>query len=555
MSPGMRIRSSLPGHLGGGIVFPARLNGLARFLGILAVLALSAMSNAQTTWYVDDDNCPGPGDGSLGNPFCLIQDAVDATGDGDVVVINPGTYMEMVIIDLRTVPRSMTIRSIAPENPAVSATTILSTPGTFLWTIEGPTTGPTPTVTIEGLTFRGGVNLGLQTIYVNCVLRNCSFLGNSRILVDFLGDIVPITFLVQNCTFIKNTGPGLSAAIEFRPGPGSACIIEDSLFIGNSAGSHGGAIAGYGGGESAKISRCTFLQNTAGSDDGGAIFWQSADLFVLEDCHFCVNSAVGNGGAVALMGSVNSAIIRGNTFEGNDAGLFGGGIYLEGTHNDTLITGNRFDGNFATQGGGGIEFLLTGASYGDNRFCYNLPLDVAGTFNDLGGNRTACGGQVSFNENCTSASEILVGATPFTTTGTSDIGPDLDISCDEGHGVSVMSDIWFRYFASTTGTLTVSTCDDADFDTRLAAYTGPCAAPTLVACNDEGAGCLNGTSLMDVSVTAGVTYLIRVGSSSGAQGAGTLTLSLAACLPDINGDGNVNVTDLLALLAAWGVCP
>ena len=27
------------------------------------------------------------------------------------------------------------------------------------------------------------------------------------------------------------------------------------------------------------------------------------------------------------------------------------------------------------------------------------------------------------------------------------------------------------------------------------------------------------------------------------------------CPPDINTDGNVNVTDLLALLAAWGLCP
>ena len=30
---------------------------------------------------------------------------------------------------------------------------------------------------------------------------------------------------------------------------------------------------------------------------------------------------------------------------------------------------------------------------------------------------------------------------------------------------------------------------------------------------------------------------------------------LASCPPDVNSDGTVNVTDLLALLAAWGVCP
>ena len=64
---------------------------------------------------------------------------------------------------------------------------------------------------------------------------------------------------------------------------------------------------------------------------------------------------------------------------------------------------------------------------------------------------------------------------------------------------------------------------------------------------------------MSFAVSAGETYLLRVGgwfgSGFGDVGAGTLTLSLAPCPADITGDNNVNVTDLLDLLAAWGACP
>ena len=50
-------------------------------LMLAAILTFSVVGTAQTTWYVDDDNCPGPGDGSAGNPFCQIQEAVDAANE------------------------------------------------------------------------------------------------------------------------------------------------------------------------------------------------------------------------------------------------------------------------------------------------------------------------------------------------------------------------------------------------------------------------------------------------------------------------------------------
>ncbi len=44
----------------------------------LALAALSGTVHAQTTWYVDAANCPGPGSGTLGDPCCSIQDGINA---------------------------------------------------------------------------------------------------------------------------------------------------------------------------------------------------------------------------------------------------------------------------------------------------------------------------------------------------------------------------------------------------------------------------------------------------------------------------------------------
>ena len=50
-------------------------------------------------WYVDDAGDCSNGDGSQGNPFCLIMDAVGLASNGDTIFIAPGTYFENLVLN------------------------------------------------------------------------------------------------------------------------------------------------------------------------------------------------------------------------------------------------------------------------------------------------------------------------------------------------------------------------------------------------------------------------------------------------------------------------
>jgi len=128
------------------------------------------------------------------------------------------------------------------------------------------------------------------------------------------------------------------------------------------------------------------------------------------------------------------------------------------------------------------------------------------------------GGGGPVNDDCANALPITDGDTAFSTLGATTDGT---VGTNE-------NDVWYAYTATCSGIATFSTCDQADYDTDLLLLTSDssCGAQTLLAFNDDGAGCADFSSLMTASVTAGETYLLSVGGFDGASsGTGTISVS------------------------------
>ena len=116
-------------------------------------------------------------------------------------------------------------------------------------------------------------------------------------------------------------------------------------------------------------------------------------------------------------------------------------------------------------------------------------------------------------------------------------------------------DVWYQWTSDRNGQVTVSSCGPW-FDTILAVYTGDCAAPVLVGCNDNASSCGGIGSRVTFTAQCDTTYYVRVGPRIGTGGEVALTLASSAptcvgCVGDFNRDGMIGGADLAFLLGSW----
>lgn len=144
----------------------------------------------------------------------------------------------------------------------------------------------------------------------------------------------------------------------------------------------------------------------------------------------------------------------------------------------------------------------TGASVSTTVSCVNPPA------NDL------CANAPVFTGNSQSFSNVFATGTDISSCGFNDF-----------------NDVWYRWTAPSCGQVTFSTVCGANWDTHLSLYTG--CGGTQLACNDDAFDYSCGTGLtsrITANVTAGQTYLLRVAGYNGAQGTGTVSMSMSSPL-------------------------
>lgn len=141
------------------------------------------------------------------------------------------------------------------------------------------------------------------------------------------------------------------------------------------------------------------------------------------------------------------------------------------------------------------------------------------------------------NDDCAGASSITVGSTPFDITNATDstIPPD-DTLCAGALLGLLQRDLWWSFIPDTSGLLSVSTCNSANFDSDIAVYRGNCNALQLIGCNGDSSGCSLFTShVSDLPVAAGEEIVIRVGGwNTSSVGSGELVVDLQGPIPPID---------------------
>jgi parallel beta-helix repeat protein len=269
------------------------------------IFALAVLPCQGGTITVDDN---GPAN------FARIQDAIDASWDGDTIVVKPGTYNESISFN----GRAITLTSEDPDDPSIVQSTVIKSNSdysvTFKWN-EGSDS------VLTGFTITGrGIycNHTSPTISKN-VIKNCTNQG-----IFGQNNAAPT---ISGNTITANSEPG----IYWCDGP-----IQD-----NSISQNGAGIAYCNG----TIANNVISENSNTKQGfGGGLY-------------YCDGNVIGNvitGNYAAFMGGglygCDGQIV-GNVIAGNKAALAGGGL----SNCNLSVRNNTIVGNRAGEDGGGLH--------------------------------------------------------------------------------------------------------------------------------------------------------------------------------------------------------
>jgi len=259
--------------------------------------------------------------------YATIQAALTAALDGDEVVVEPGTYQEILTVP----PRAITLRSQSgsPLNTILDGALVPDNVPIVLF--DG---NPSGTRTLRGFTVRnsagpvridGFAELGHHAIE-DCIFTNMTPNGALRAM-GASTDIL-------NNEFIDNEGIGWGGAVVMS----GAGLAQGNLFRGNDA----------------------IPSGTLTLTQGGAIYLISqggreGSFVEIRNNTFEENTCTDYGGAIQITQNFNCNVIR-NTFRRNFATICAGAIYVVANSRSVLLRGNTLEDNESTRGAGfGID--------------------------------------------------------------------------------------------------------------------------------------------------------------------------------------------------------
>jgi hypothetical protein len=509
---------------------------------IVATLLLAGTSLADTI------NVPGD--------YASIQAAIDASADGDEIIVAPGTYTSTQdghVVDMKG--KAVTLRaSGTPEETIIdgqnarrgiacfsgeSADCIIdgfTIDGGFAVQHEYPTGGQN----FNGMS-GGGIYVVLSSPTIqNCTITNCVATTHGGGICCYLGMARIIGCEIRNCTAWR--GGGILGDL-FK---GSQLWLLDTVVAGNSATVAGGVSVSNG---DVGIHDCQIVDNTASAwaggialangelelanclidgnvsyDSTGGVFVNNNTTALISGCQISNNTTNEFGGGVRFSNG-GSGIVIASIISGNTAN-FGGGVAVD---DDSVanLTECSIAGNYARNAGGAIAVLEQGVVVVANCVASgNSALDSGGGIH--------CGSTnwpgLSGSDICENSPDQIDGA--WTGDGDNAVLTLCDLDRDGVSDVIDNCDLFNPDQEDCNGNGVGDVCDiDSGFseDLNQNAIPDECDCHADVVVDGE-------VDINDVLVT------IASWGTSGPLG-------------DVNYDGIVDIGDLLIVLGAWGPCP
>ena len=320
---------------------------------------------------------------SVPSVYPTIQSAIDASVDGDEIVVAPGTYNEAIDFSGKA------IRLHSSGGPAITtidandATEVDSSAVTCI-NSEGPDT------ILEGFTITGGNKPhggGMFNSSSNPTVINCTFSGNEA----YLGGGMYNSYsnpTVTNCTFRGNTAGNYGGGMYNSY---SSPNVSNCIFSANTAQNNDGGGMYNISSSSPNVTNCTFSGNIAKFSGGGMYNGYSSNPNVT-NCTFSGNKATFSGGGMYNISS--SPTITNCAFRTNTSGSNGGGMYNLSSSNPN-VTNCTFSGNKATSSGGGMYNLASSPTVTNCILWDNSPGEYLGSatinYSDVQGGYTGIG--------------------------------------------------------------------------------------------------------------------------------------------------------------------
>ncbi|MDP7028594.1 MAG: right-handed parallel beta-helix repeat-containing protein [Phycisphaerales bacterium] len=479
--------------------------------------AIVATSGLVGMSFADTHNVPAD--------YPTIQSAIDASSNGDEILVAPGTY---------------TGSGNSVINPGGKAITIRATGTAEETIIDGEQSrhvvwfesGEGPDTVVDGFTITGGFVLAGAGAGVYC-------LSSSPTITD--------------CTITNNVSYAHGGGILIA-GSSSSPMITGCTISGNTADLWGGGIYCSSGG-SPTLTDCTISGNTA--ESGGGILNESN--LTITNCIIQNNTAM-YGAGVAAQSNYSSSTLSGCMIMNNAATEIGGGFYGWGgsaTFNNCTIR----DNTAADEGGGILTGYDTNPTITSTTVCGNDPDQIVGPFDDGGDNTILDACDDSDGDGVPDSEDAFPDDPNEWADSDSDgVGDNGDAfpndpnewADSDGDGVGDNGDAFPNdpnEWADSDGDGVGDNGDAFPNDPNEWADSdgdgmgdNEDTAPRGACCVSSGCHELTETACTGM----GLTWLGEGGSCDDCP---------VSCMGDTDGNGVVNIEDLLNMLGSWGACP